>query len=682
MSGGSFTFPAQEKPDALLTRLQENYTRQKRLVAAQKRKQADVALQAAAAYYGDLPITLELLSDQTASLFTELERLIEAKQDSASTVSRETSLLHSIRAAVNRELRQSMSFIEEGYQSGFETLMRQSRLSDGRKETSPTEATASASRPQPSHAATDAASSCDQSNVKAQAQVRDTLSAHLSLVAESLAVLLQCETVRIYLYDEHANLWCAAQFPYHAHRADPMRSSPLALMTVREVHQTVCCDCLAVNGTVSSDGTTATPPPSSVGGRGSNASSGVEDIRTCLLFPLLASSGAGKSCGMIHAVNKHLPGVVDANEMGSTKLPLRGFSLEDEVLVANAARLLATTLSRYPAEAFTNASIGEAIRRRAHPGDAQVGSLSAHLAPALHDDIEEAAEVGQGALNRTLPTLVYRAPVNAIFASRGAAQSRQRRVCLPSVDHDASVSTVAFRLRCMNELWASSRNDNTALHQQYRALEEETQQTRMLLRNVLDGVATARSMHVSEEVAQYLQTLEVYGRSERTERLAAFVADKMLTLSQNKDEAERMAVTILHTSGEGTALSAGPAHGYALSAAELQRLQHDHARLNTVTVSSLHYDGPDGVPSYTSDPTQKREQVRFIDELQRISDGGAGAMSQPVSSAATSVRRSGKRGGGGASHSSSPVASLPRLATSCARVPQNHTYPFQRPFKL
>jgi hypothetical protein len=236
------------------------------------------------------------------------------------------------------------------------------------------------------------------------------------------------------------------------------------------------------------------------------------------------------------------------------------------------------------------------------------------------------------------------------------------------------VSTVAFRLRCMSDLWESSREDNTTLHQQYRVLKEEAQKTQLLLRNVLDGVATARSMHVSADVAQYLQTLEVYGRSERTQCMASFVADNMLMLSQNK---------------EGGSVGLPPqklhettADNSALSVTELRRLQHNHATLNTVTVASLHYDGPDGVPSYTSAPVQKREQVRFIDELRRSHTDTA----VPPAGVIRSMRGNGRGGRGGGATASPlsppPTNTLPHLAANTTRTSHRSPHPFQRPFKL
>ncbi|KPI88237.1 hypothetical protein ABL78_2661 [Leptomonas seymouri] len=660
--------PTPQESDSVLVRLQDSYARQKRLVAAQKRKQADIELQSAAAYFSDLPITLELLSESTIGLFTELENLLGEQRKYVSTVGKELQLLQRIRSAVNGELRQAMSFIEDGYHSAFERLMRQNRF-DGRQDPSSRTPSASSTRAVSPHVVVKATPAEKQPSV-AIVTVREALSEHVSLFAESLAVLLQCEAVRIYLYDEHENLKCAAQFPYRACRADPMHSSALALMAVREIHQTVCRDHLAINGTVGLPDSVSRSHSSSEKGTVRSNSSGLEDIRSCLIFPLLPSNGAGRSFGMIHAVNKHFPMVVDAVEKGSIEVPLRGFSLEDEILVSNAARLLGTTLSRYPADAFTNTKIGETLRSRAYPSDTQVSSLSAHLLMPLLDGIEEAAEIGKEAQNRALPSLIYRAPINCIFACRLTSDSRRISLSSTGGDHDASVSTVAFRLRCMNELWTSSRDDNNTLHQQYRTIEKREQRLRLLLRNVLDGIATARSMRVSDDVAEYLQTLEVYGRSERTERMANFVADKLLTLMGSRSSE---AATPVDTSTEAKS-SVKSSHDDALGEKGLRKLQHDHARLNTVTVASLHYDGPDGVPSYTSAPPQKREQVRFIDELRR----GGGNTAQE---AGTERQRSSGKGDGSSARHPSPQSSLPHTGPS-ARSSQKGKHPFQRPFKL
>ncbi|KAK7197092.1 hypothetical protein NESM_000654200 [Novymonas esmeraldas] len=680
-----------EGSDPLLARLQDTYTRQKRQVAAQKRKHADLELQTAAAYYSDLPVSLELLSDGTASLFTELERLLEASHDGKGPPSREMALLQRIRQQTNRELRESMSFIEEGYRSGFEKLLRESRFEERRVSLAKAAASLSTSAttlkntqrpPIESLAASSVASSAPAAKPRAASRrvpLQEALSASVSLMAESLAVLLQCEVVRVYLYDTNDHLECVATFPYHATRADPMQSSYLSMMAVREVHRIVCRERLAINGGLGNeaaaarDGSVTDASLRDVGSSsGGDAATGLEDIRTCLLLPVFSPQGNGRQFGMLHAVNKLCPTALGIVSDDPAEAAHVGFTVEDETLACSVARVLGTLLSRYPTNAFFVSDAGERLRRSAFPGDADVLSLTAHLPPALQDEVQEAAGVGQLALSRLTPQLVHRAPMQAIYEARTAAGESRRRKLAKLGPRDGAVSSVEFNLRCMNELWESSRDDNVTLHKQYRVLEEQVHSMRLLLRNVLDGVAAARAMPLSTDTAQFLHNLEMYGRSERTERMAKYVSEQMLAIPTHAAHASPAGAAAAKCaplpSPPSHAATAATAH---MSDAELHALRNHHARLNTVTPASLHFDGPNGVRSYTSDPAQKREQVRFIDELCRR----ARQEGQPTAAARRpDARRQ-------AQHAPLPAVGSGTSSTAAAAA-KHSPYPFQRPFKL
>lgn len=652
-------------PDQLLARLQDNFTRQKRQVAAQKRKQVDLELQTAAAYYSDLPATLELLSDGTVSLFNELERLLEAKLDGPNGPNQEVALLQRIRQLANRELRESMSFIEEGYTSSFQKLMREGRFDEkpAAKDASLSPETRKRDDTLCSDAPGTPAAAPYYSNSVA-IPLQEALSESMSLMAESLAVLLQCEVVRVYLYDANAHLQRVAQFPYHATRADPMQSTYLAMMAVREVHQIVCRERLAVNGGVGKPQAPAHDGAAGTRDRHEEGGSGLEDILTCLLLPIFSPNGAGKPYGMVHAVNKHcITALAGASDKTGLDAHL-GFTAEDETLAASVARVMGTILSRYPVGTL-NPEVGERLRRSAFPRDAAVLSLTAHLPPTLVDEVQEAAEVGQRALALLTPILVHRAPMEAIYEARTAAGDGRRRKLERLGLRNGALSSVEFNLRCMNELWESSRDDNVAQHKQYRALEEEVRNTRLLLHNVLDGVAAARAMPLCNDVAHYLHNLEMYGRSERTERMATYVSEQMLAIP----------ALVARNSASGTdevptADSVAPSD--VLTGAELAVLRNHQARLNTMTPASLHLEGPNGVRAYTSDPAQKREQVRFIDELCRRAR-------EEVSVGTTSLSRA------SGSRKTAPPSTFPPLSRSGAARPvkaQPDKYPFQRPFQL
>ncbi|KAG5493381.1 hypothetical protein GH5_02127 [Leishmania sp. Ghana 2012 LV757] len=666
---------ASERTDPLLARLQEAYTRQKRQITSEKRKKVDGELQAAAAHCSDLPVGLELLSDSTVSLFNELRKLLECRHGQGYTSSREVELLQRIRQQTNGELRECMSFIEEGYRSGFQKLFREGRFEERRASLlqagAPTSSTAIPTvSKEPDATASPAESLFKSVGPSSRVHLRDSLSASLGLMAESLAVLLQCEVVRVYLYDSHAYLQCVAQFPYRAKHADPMQSSYLAMMSVREVHHIVCHERFVVNGLRSkshgtSDGS-GSAAARKVGGRG--IVSGLEDICTCLLLPIFSPDGAGKPYGMMHAVNKQFPTALGVAMDDSTDTGHVGFTVNDEILGSSVARVLGTILSRYPVDAFFASGIGERLRRSAFPDDAEVLSLTAHLSPTLQDEVQEAVEVAQLALSDLTPILVHRVPIGAIYEARTAAGEARRRKLAVIGPREGALSSVEFNVRCMNELWESSRADNVMLHKQYRALEEQQHRTRLLLRNLLDGVAAARAMPLSTEAAQFLHNLEMYGRSERTERMAAFVSDNILAIPVSAARGAGAAGSRRDSLESGSGTCATQCH---MDDSELHALRNRHARLNTVTPASLHFDGPSGVRSYTSDPAQKREQVRFIDELCRLAEekpslppGHRGDGRRPVQPCTF------------------PTAVRATAARSVKPGVKQKGYPFERPFKL
>ncbi|KAG5468871.1 hypothetical protein CUR178_01707 [Leishmania enriettii] len=666
---------ASEGTDPLLARLQEAYTRQKRQITSQKRKKVEAELQAAAAHCNDLPVGLELLSDSTVSLFNELRQLLECRHGQGHTSSREVELLLRIRQETNEELRECMSYIEEGYTSGFQKLFREGRFEERRasllQATAPTSSTAIPTVNKEPDATASSAESLFKSVVaSSRVHLRDSLSASLGLMAESLAVLLQCEVVRVYLYDSHAYLQCVAQFPYRAKHADPMQSSYLAMMSVREVHHIVCHERFVVNGLRSKSHGTSDDSGSAAARKvgGSEIVSGLEDIRTCLLLPIFSPDGAGKPYGMMHAVNKQFPTVLGVAMDDSTDTGHVGFTVNDEILGSSAARVLGTILSRYPVDAFFASGIGERLRRSAFPDDAGVLSLTAHLSPTLQDEVQDAVEVAQLALSDLTPILVHRVPIGAIYEARTAAGEARRRKLAVIGPREGALSSVAFNVRCMNELWESSRADNVMLHKQYRALEEQQHRRRLLLRNLLDGVAAARAMPLSTEAAQFLHKLEMYGRSERTERMAAFVSDHILAIPASAARGAGAAGSHRHSVESESGPCATQCH---MDDSELHELRNRHARLNTVTPASLHFDGPSGVRSYTSNPAQKREQVRFIDELCRLADEKP---SMPP----------GNRGDGRrpAQPCTFPITARTTAARSVKPGVKQKGYPFERPFKL
>lgn len=646
----SSTAEVEPHDDPIFTRLQESYKKQKLQLLTHRRQQDERYLQHITVRSGELAPTLELISDETAQLFKDLEGLLMR----TTVADRGLALLHNIRNSVNAEIRQARENIEasyvEDYRQAFQDLAshaqsshaQSSHAQSSRATTHHPSANFSSSAVSVSEKNIEevmfensgdwgreskkgttcieggVASDTTTSAVHVRRELKDILSETTSLTAESLAVLLQCETVRIYLYDDLEALHCAARFPYHSRRADPMQSTRLEMMAVREIHHVVSQQHIAINGTG--------PDYTDLNHRELQQAkeemkrSGLDEMINCLIFPLCSNEGTGKCFGIIHAVNKKCISCGEGE--------VSGFTEADEVLVSMVSRMLGAILARYPTSLFMRSSIGEEVRRRLFPGDPTVVSLTHHLPVVLTDVVNDAAETGNKALSKPTQVFIYRAPLSSVYETRVQRERRQKLGTVAS--NDSSLMAVEFNMRCMNDLWASGMEDNVVLHKQYRAVQKELNEAQLLLRNLLDGLATARSMKVIPSVAHYLQTLELYGRSNRTERLAAFVSDSLIAASWARDEMTATAADAVKGAvggGDGET-SSSP----YLSPSECHALQRKHTLMNATTAVSLHVDGPDGIRAYSSDPAAKRDQARFIEEMrqqharQTLSSATAGIM--------------------------------------------------------
>lgn len=496
--------------------------------------------------------------------------------------------------------------------------------------------------------------------------LKECCSAVPSFFAESLASLLVCEVVRIYLYDENHNLHCCCTYPYHAFQADPMHGTYKEIMLAKDFHSMVCSQLMAVNG-YESKRRSLRKDEQLPQVKKDLEGSGWSSIRSCLMFPIIPLLGANKNAlGMIHCANKVAV---------SSKEPA-AFTNNDEVLCSMASRLLGCMLSRYPVANFS-LRVGEVLRKATFPFEPTT-AIDDHLQDRLHDVVEDAAEAGHRAMVAPVPIMILRAPLNEIDPSK-EKRARARKMGTTLAMHDSTLSSVEFNIRSVNELWQTGMEENIIMHQQYRKLEESMRRTKLLLQNILDGLAAARSMHRAEDITMYLQTLELFGRSESVEMLSEFIAETLIG-GRMKPKGERKLLFpdlptlppasligvdsvlirvddgppppraqssatsaskptssfrgILKLSPAATAGSTGVAatelakgglasqagkeefvEGAFLSPSEVEALQHRHQLVNAPIASKIHADGPDSIRCYSCDPVKKREQMLFIDRM-------------------------------------------------------------------
>lgn len=525
----------------------------------------------------DLPLSLHLYSDELRIVMNDLETLCSEYR-----VPGGVELVNKVRIMVHNEIRQSLSHIDNSYQSAFHSMMNETSrpigvavhdasasLQQAESEEShhcaetgtpalsalswthvadgvavaAASASASASfsgaaaavderrdrlrgacaeHTQPNVENTSAsacgpASTTYETDMAVAAEMRrrqaltrtkwahprvslhEGLSMTTALFAESLATLLMCEVVRIYLFDEHHNLHCSACYPFHARQGDPMRATYTEIMLAKELHSTVCDRCIAVNGSAP-DYKYLTERDLQLVAEEQSAR-GWASMQSCLIFPILSSAGANRSYGMIHAVNKACTPAAEPNT----------FTAHDETIMSISARVLGCILTRYPAPYFT-LRVGEALRRAIFPCD-DTASLDDHLPQRLiDDDIAAAAAVANRAVASHGSMVIYRAPISSIYETRVHHTRKKKFAHL--LEKDTTLSLMEFNMLLTNQSWQEGMQKNVQMHQTCRAFHDELQSCRLLLRNLLDGLAVTRVMESMSEVAEYLRKLELFGRSE------------------------------------------------------------------------------------------------------------------------------------------------------------------------
>lgn len=551
----------------------------------------------------NLPPSLDLISDDIAIALNEIEWICEEHK-----VPHVGKLLKDVRAMMNRQLREAYASLEAGYKSGFHKLekaeeeVRRKLETKKAQEKSEQHVKKLLAEQEISSDGQMQSEYCTGSQKKTQdptkktLSVRETFSLTTSFFAEMTAVLLGCEVVRIFLYDEYENLKCCARFPVDSTHGDPMEGTDMELMLAREIHRTVCRKGVAVNG--------REPQSLMISERERDLleeelkTSGWKSMTSCLIFPIFSTQGCRRSYGMIHAVNKQgispdRPGTFDEN---------------DEVFVSVTARLLGCLLTRYPVGYFTQ-PIGQRLLQHLGSFLTQKDSQR-HLPPLLLDEVEEASEIGNKANQMGTRVLLYRAPINAIYQTRLARRKARKLEALNMVDK--SLSTVEFDLDALEELWQVAHEENTVMYRQCQSLNEQVNMLQILLRNILDGIGASRTLGTMREMTNYLQVLEFHARQENIPMLTELISKVLLNARAEIDVPQEL---------EGV----DPGH---ISFNELVGIERRIAQ----TPSKLKFGAaaPPNVRTYACDPQRRRDQVRFFDELAKRREMDSAVGAEPV----------------------------------------------------
>lgn len=628
----------------LLERLNKKYTQQRNKQLNEVKKGVEKDQAEIADRNNALNPSLELLSDYTIMMMNELEMLCANHG-----LERGVELINEIRSVTNNEIRQALSAIEDGYTSAFHSLQRQAAYKmNQERRASRGERPSSSALLEKSNADEGVLKECPpdwKANVKnevasemkfqasiqrlpkipkpavaKQFSLKESCSVVPAFFAESLASLLLCEVVRVYLYDENQNLHCCSTYPYQALQGDPMHATYTEIMLARDLHTTICNQRIAVNGSESVY-TLLTKRDIRVV-KSELQASGWGSMRSCLIFPIVPLSSS-KSLGLIHAVNKVPP---------SSKEPGK-FTPNDEVLMSMACRLLGCILTKYPLANFT-LRVGEMFHKAAFPHE-KTTNIDDHIPERVTDLVVDAAETGNRAVATPVPIMMFRAPLCDVYVSKHH-RARARKMG-KLIEQDSTLSSVEFNISSVNELWQTGMEENVLMHQEYRKLQNSMNTTKLLVRNILDGLAAARTMRDAAEIARYLQTLELFGRSESLDMLSEFISDTLIGSGngpapiQERSCSEQTVSVTERSESKGVAGSEDDSKSPFIGTEEAEDLLYRHKLLNQPATSRIHNDGPDCIRSYSCDPKQKRAQVQAIDKM--ITEGELRKKQRSISTA-------------------------------------------------
>ena len=413
--------------------------------------------------------------------------------------------------------------------------------------------------------------------------LEEGLSAAIALHAESLAVMLRCEQVRIYLVDGNKSLQLAAQFPFGPQGIDPMSGDYTTKALAKALFTSVIEKALAVSGVESRPSLLqgeSSMPIISPANRSNDSSRKKEDddlsqIRTCLAWPIVCPSGVNRVVGLVHAVNKE----------GATAEQSRRFSADDEMTMHIACRTLGCILERYPAELFAK-PVGSQIHQLCHPD----GNIIPHLPDKILSEVDGAQRVANESVRVEPARIIYRGPMTAIFKQ----SARDRRNEEFKTSTFGTLSGVEYNLEALKDLWRVGYDENVSMHMQCRILSTKVRDLKVIVKSMVDGLCTARAIISPQDLRMYLRELELSLRAENAEQITLRIESAMEQVIKGSLPKEQAAIVTSDIIADRLK----------------QRKKEAEA-----AISSIHVDGPQTVRSYTCDPVTKLLQVRAISEL-------------------------------------------------------------------
>ncbi|AAZ10658.1 conserved protein, unknown function [Trypanosoma equiperdum] len=508
--------------DPLLQRLQMKHAELRVKQVMELKKTLEIEHSAMSKKIHKLPTTLDLVSDEIS--FTLNEIAVRCEEYAVPHVGQ---LLKDVHTMMNQQLREAYRHVEAGYRSAFHKMEEANEV-QYRQQKSASSLGVSPQKPDksPPHQAP-ANVECPPmakgkngkrgTGMKGTSEVRvlsvtEAMSATTGLFAESIAVSLRCEVVRIYLYDEYGNLNCCARFPFSATKGDPLAGTNLELILAKEVHRTVCQSCIAVNGRKRQEITMIERDRKEADEE--IEQSGWKAMNSCLIFPVISNERGKQTHGMIHAMNKQGTSVNLVGEFDET----------DENFLFTAACLLGCLLSRYPGKCFMR-PVGNLIHQHLglHPVH---GNDTSFLPQLIEDEVEDAAIAGNKALQMRPRVLVHRAPINVIYQARAERRKTRKLEVLHMVDR--ALSSVEFDLNALEELWRVGHEENRIMYEHCQHTNEQLNTLQVLLQNVLDGIGASRNMGTLEEVRRYLRALELHARQENTLQIKELISKALL----------------------------------------------------------------------------------------------------------------------------------------------------------
>lgn len=457
----------------------------------------------------------------------------------------------------------------------------------------------------------------------------ETMSTTTALMAESLAVSLRCELVRVYLMDDKKNLVRAAEYPF----PDFTSQKPLDLFhgnytergLAKVLFSVVCEKGLAVSGFDARQPTTTTDgAPDDLNASFQAHSPPKNLIRNCLVWPIALPSGHQRVVGMIHAINKE----------GTHDDEKKKFTAEDEYSMNEAAKMIGIMLDRYPAHLF-QVDVGSLVFKACHPEKV----LRPHLPDVIQDAVEGAQRIGNELLRTQPHIIIYRGPMATIY-KQGPRDKKSEDYVPGAGGALSTITTVEYNLDALNDLWKSGYDENVMMHRQCRLWSTKVQDLQSIIKQFVDALVVARGIKEMNELLMYLRSMELLVRSENAPLLSDHINNAMDNIRKGLEGKRRgttsrspqnVASPDVMSPSESPAASptsrgAGAAPSWSTPQSATESIVATRGELQEITkrrerasanmnIATMHIDGPTNVRGYTCDTETKRKQVKAIDDM-------------------------------------------------------------------